>query len=127
MVSWKFSKSSRLLKKEDFLGLRYDAFKIYGTFLWAYVKERERGRCSRIAMSISKSTGNAVRRNFLKRVVRETFRTSLYKIENRDILVVISPKIFKKIPKKRKAGEKVREGLETIFEKIEESSATSHV
>ena len=122
MISWKFSKSSRLLKKEDFLGLRCNALKVCETFLWAYVKKRKNGQGSRIGMSVSKKVGNAVHRNFLKRIIRETFRTSLHEINNRDILIVVNPKLFKKIPEKKEAGNKIKVSLKVIFEKIESSS-----
>ena len=122
MIFGKFPKSSRLLKKEDFLGLRLGASKINATFLWAYVKKRGKRQDSRIGISVSKKVGSAVRRNYLKRIIREAFRSSLHGIDGRDILIVVSPKLFKSIPEKEKAGEKIRTSLKAIFSKIERSS-----
>ena len=49
---------------------------------------------SRLGVSVSKSCGSAVKRNKLKRLVREVFRQNQYDIpESRDYLILIRKKI----------------------------------
>lgn len=47
---------------------------------------------SRLGVSVSKKSGNAVIRNGLKRSVREWFRSSSLKEKNLDLLVVFNKK-----------------------------------
>ena len=121
MVSQTFPPSSRLLSKEDFLGLRSGATKIYGVGLWAYVKKRKEGSGSRIGISVSKKVGNAVHRNYLKRVLRETFRLFSHELGSWDILIVVNPKLFEKVSDKVEAGSSVRKSVLSVFSKIQHS------
>ena len=95
------------------------ASKVCEPFLWAYIVLRRGDGGARIGMSVSKKVGIAVHRNFVRRVIRETFRTSFNRSKKWDILIVVSPKLFKKIPEKRKVAAKLRKSLESIFSKVD--------
>jgi ribonuclease P protein component len=64
--------------------------------LTLYIAENDRGY-SRLGVSIGKSSGNAVVRNRLKRLLRETFRQSQEQIPaGFDYVLMISPRRAKK-------------------------------
>lgn len=66
---------------------------------------------------MSKKVGNAVKRNIVKRVVRETFRNSPYKTKGLDILFIASPNIFKFEKDVDKTRENVRRAVEYVLRK----------
>jgi ribonuclease P protein component len=44
---------------------------------------------SRLGITASKKNGNAVRRNFIKRFLREFFRLNRYKIKSGDYIIIV--------------------------------------
>lgn len=44
---------------------------------------------SRIGITVSKKNGNAVKRNYIKRFLREFFRLNNYKFNNYDFLIIV--------------------------------------
>ncbi|MFZ0131005.1 MAG: ribonuclease P protein component [Desulfobacterales bacterium] len=73
MVSFSFPKTARLLKRSEFIRLSRTGNKIQNqNFLFLYSRSRT-GRL-RIGITVSRKVGNAVRRNRVKRMVRENFR-----------------------------------------------------
>ncbi len=93
-----FPKKLRLLNRSDFNGLRVDARRARAPYLHAYyinskIKDHQN---TRFGFSVSKKVGNAVVRNRVKRLMRETFRKSNYKQLSADILFVVNANLFKK-------------------------------
>lgn len=90
-----FSKKFRLLNKDDFSYLKKGSRRFFiGNLIFFYKKSKNDKDLTRIGLSVSKKVGNAVVRNRLKRVLRETFRKSQYKHLSVDLLVVVNPKVW---------------------------------
>lgn len=51
---------------------------------------------TRLGISVSKKVGNSVKRNCIKRLIRESFRISSFKNNSFDVLVSISTRNFNK-------------------------------
>lgn len=90
-----FPKSCRVLLKKDFSYLRDQSRKDFESPLIFYSKSsRLNYPHARLGMSISSKQGNAVRRNRLKRLLREEFRKNRARHQlPLDILVVGAQKI----------------------------------
>ena len=79
MGLFSFRREERIVKKKDFISL-----KIYGRRYYTKnfsVIVRENGRdITRLGITASKKVGNSVRRNRMKRLIREFFRLNKHKI-----------------------------------------------
>ena len=85
-----FPKTARLLKSEEYQRV-YDAGKRKaGRFLQIFYCSNQLGHC-RFGISVSKRFGNAVRRNLIKRRIREGVRRNKGLITGWD--VVVHPRI----------------------------------
>jgi ribonuclease P protein component len=84
-----FEKLFRLLSVRDFSELKVDSFSFKKPSLIIYYKRNSLNQ-TRIGLSLPKKIGKAHDRNRLKRILRETFRTSNYKYLGFDILLVVS-------------------------------------
>ena len=113
MKNFSFKKKDKILKRREFLQLQRCGKKIQdGNFIVNYYDGRF-GK-NRIGITVSKKLGNAVKRNKIKRLIREHFRMNRDKIaELMDINVIA----------KKKAGEisadMVFKSLNGIFKKIQ--------
>ncbi len=95
MKYFSFKKKDRILKRREFLLLKRSGKKIYNNnFIGIYSDGRYRK--SRIGITVSKKLGNAVKRNRIKRLIREQFRMNRDKIAKYKDINVIA---------KKKAGE----------------------
>lgn len=113
-----FGKELRLLNKSDFNYLKTESKTLSTKWLRIYFKPSKNSDSnSRIGLAVSKKVGNAVKRNIVKRVVRETFRNSPYRTNGLDILFIASPNIFKFEKDVDKARENVRGAVEYVLRK----------
>ena len=89
-----FTKEQRLLNSKDFDYLRRGAERISTPFLRFYFKKSafDSSR-SRLGLSVSRKSGNAVQRNLIKRKLRDNFRRSKWSLEGLDLLIVSSPRL----------------------------------
>ena len=106
-------KHDKLLKRAEFIRLSKYGKKVHNRYFVVVSEPNQQGR-PRIGITVTKKIGNAVVRNRIKRLVRESFRSNRHVIvENRDINV---------IAKKSAAfasGPQALATLKTLFSKME--------
>ncbi|MFZ8932886.1 MAG: ribonuclease P protein component [Bacteriovoracaceae bacterium] len=91
-----FGPNFRLRTIQDFSYLRIDSQLLSSKWLRFYYKDSQKKCAStRIGLSVSKKVGCAGKRNRLKRLLREQFRTGDFRGLGKDILIVVSPRIYK--------------------------------
>lgn len=86
-MSNKFDKSLRLLKKSQFINVRKKGCRRSASHL-AINYCNSNKEFSRIGLIARKSIGNAVKRNYLKRIVREYFRKNRRFYKNNDYVII---------------------------------------
>src|SRR5690606_9452684 len=87
-------KSQRLLAPIDFSNLRSNS-KVQKFPTCLVISKRNDFSRARLGLAVSRKSGNAVRRNLIKRVAREFFRLSSLRDANLDILLVSSASLKK--------------------------------
>ncbi len=91
-----FDKSYRLLSAEDFSYLRKDSKNFSNKWMRVYYKPSKiNSSKTRIGITVTKKVGKANKRSICKRTIREFFRQSEYKSLGLDMLVLVSPRLFK--------------------------------
>lgn len=91
-----FPKSFRLTHKKDFEYLRERSKKCFVPPLVSYSKEsRLSQNNSRLGLSVSKKQGGAVRRNRLKRILRDEFRHSPFVRHTKLDLLIVAANVVK--------------------------------
>jgi ribonuclease P protein component len=75
---FRLTKADRLLKRSDFINLSKTGKTVGNRFFLAKFDLSSTGK-TRLGITVTKKVGNAVKRNKLKRVIRESFR--LHRIE----------------------------------------------
>lgn len=96
MNSKNFSKNMRLLSRSDFLYLKTDSKRYVNNLFCVYYKSTKyNSKNTRLGLGISKKYGNAVKRNELKRYIRESFRISDYRELGLDVLFTVNLKKIK--------------------------------
>jgi ribonuclease P protein component len=68
-----FPKTARVLKRNEYLAIQRSPLRIVTENFIIYGRKKRR-RSNRIGITVSKKVGNAVVRNLVKRLVRESFR-----------------------------------------------------
>jgi ribonuclease P protein component len=111
-LRFSFTKADRILKRHEFIALSKSGRRIQNKHFIAVFEANQHGR-SRIGITVTKKVGSAVRRNRIKRIVREFFRLNRHKLGgNWDINLIA----------KRQSGEFSVElayrSLEDIFKRI---------
>jgi len=75
MVSYKFPKCRRISKSKEFIRVREKGQIIQNKYFKMIFSRRENiDESSRLGIIVSKKFGNSVRRNKIKRLIREAFR-----------------------------------------------------
>ncbi|MCL4127307.1 UNVERIFIED_CONTAM: hypothetical protein GTU68_049286, partial [Idotea baltica] len=85
-----FPKSSRILKRSEFLSIKNDSLTLHAKSFVIILKKNPNTNSSRIGITVSKKVDKrAVVRNKVKRKIRELFRLNSYKFkETFDILII---------------------------------------
>jgi len=73
MGSFSFPKSARVLNRADYVNINRSGRRIHSRHFTIILKPNGLG-ITRLGFMISKKTGNAVKRNRVKRLIRELFR-----------------------------------------------------
>ncbi len=85
--NFRFQKSLRLLKKREFLSLKKESRRFYGSCVsidYAF----SAAEAPKLGIAVSKKFGNACERNYFKRCVREAFRTHRSRLPHQIIMQV---------------------------------------
>ena len=102
-----FSKDFRVLASKEFASLHAKGRKIRERCLRGYCRNSpDSPQYTRIGISVSRKVGKALVRNRVKRILREFFRQSPYRFLGKDLMIVVSPKLFS-LYKKREEAERV--------------------
>ncbi len=112
-MKFSYSKADRILKRAEYLRLSKSGQRIRNRYFIAYVGEGKNGR-SRLGVTVTKKTGNAVIRNRMKRLCREFFRLHRNSIAGkRDINIVVT-KEAAQLP-----GKNFFLSLQNLFDRID--------
>lgn len=76
MATHSFPKDNRILNRSDFVNLNRSGQRLYTKHFTIIFKRNGLGR-TRLGITVSKRTGKAVKRNTIKRLIREFYRTSM--------------------------------------------------
>jgi ribonuclease P protein component len=114
-----FPKSARILKREDFVKLGRVGRKIRVDHFLAIVAPGK-GETSRLGVTATRKTGNAVVRNRLKRHVREFFRHHRHRLQKDWDINIIAHKSAAGL-----TSAEISESLEKIFKIICRASTKS--
>ncbi|MBN2589508.1 MAG: ribonuclease P protein component [Sedimentisphaerales bacterium] len=92
-MNYSFSKEKRICSNNQFVSILKNGKCVRSRLFAIYIAPNECG-FSRLGISVGKSFGNAVKRNRIKRLVREAFRLNQNEIPcGYDYLVLIKKKI----------------------------------
>ncbi|OQX61935.1 MAG: ribonuclease P protein component [Desulfococcus sp. 4484_241] len=79
VARFSFTKSDRILKRSEFTSIAISGKTIHSDCFIAAIREN-RAQKNRLGITVSKKVGKAVRRNRIKRYVREYFRLNRHKL-----------------------------------------------
>jgi ribonuclease P protein component len=112
LVSKRFTKRDRLLKRSDFLKIALNGTKVYNKHFVLIYSSNEK-RESRLGITVTKRVGKSVMRNRIKRYCREFFRLNRCIISGKRDINIIAKKNVLSLDSKQ-----MFQTLENIFKKI---------
>jgi ribonuclease P protein component len=112
MVSERFTKKDRLLKRSDFLALSLNGTKVHNKH-FVLIYSNNENRVSRLGITVTKRVGKSVMRNRIKRCCREFFRLNRCIIPGQRDINIIAKKNALALDSKQ-----MFQTLENIFKKI---------
>jgi ribonuclease P protein component len=74
LQNFKFPKTERILRRNDFILVAKKGKRVRNSY-FTIVYSRNNFGATRLGLTVSKKSGNSVRRNKIKRKIREYFRT----------------------------------------------------
>lgn len=87
-MRFSLTKADRILRRREYIALSKDGRRIQNEHFIVYFSAGQHDR-SRIGVTVTKKVGNAVKRNRIKRLVREFFRLNRHRISGKwDISVI---------------------------------------
>jgi len=93
LAEYKFDKSRRLLKRQEFLKLANIGSVSHSKhFIGVYGKKDKKSDLGRIGITVSKKVGNSVERNRIKRLVREYWRLNQHSLQSIPDINIIAKK-----------------------------------
>ncbi len=93
MVAQTFRKTEKILKRNDYQGIYRRGVRVYSKNFVVVTCKNQTGT-KRLGISVSKKAGGAVKRNRLKRLIREFFRLNKGSIADfRDIVIIAKKEI----------------------------------
>lgn len=115
-----FPATHRLKTPKDFNYLRENPFKVISPYFILYYKPNRLQEVeSRLGISVTKKSANAVGRNKFKRLFREAFRLSSIRNAGFDLMVVVSKKsVTKEFHKNDKNMQLLRAAFISSLDKI---------
>jgi ribonuclease P protein component len=93
------------LRRSDFERARQSGSRVVSALFIAVVMRRQSGETARLGVTVTRKVGNAVRRNRIKRLVREWFRLRGGSLGPCDVVVIAK----RDIPRQIGCGEVVRD------------------
>lgn len=91
--NFSFSKSQRLLKRQQFTRTLDDGIKVVHPLFVMLSQKNEESSAARIGLIVSKKNGKAVARNRIKRRLREAFRHSQSSLSGFDTVIIARPRL----------------------------------
>lgn len=111
-MGFAFTKSDRILKRNEFVELSKIGKRLQNRYFIANFVVSRRDRC-RLGVTVTKKVGGAVKRNRIKRLVREYFRLNRQSLTGFWDINIIAKKESADL-----SSEKAFAALQNIFERI---------
>ena len=86
-----FPKSARIVRRNEYRAIQRSSLRVVTDHFIIYARKRRR-KSKRIGITVSKKVGNAVVRNRVKRLVRESFRLNKERLPTEIDLVLVARK-----------------------------------
>jgi ribonuclease P protein component len=91
MGSFSFSNNEKILNRADFVKLNRSGKRLYTKHFTLIINENGQG-VTRLGVTVTRKMGNAVRRNRVKRLIREFFRLNKKQLPQGHDIVIIAKK-----------------------------------
>jgi ribonuclease P protein component len=119
MADFSFGKNFRLLSANDFQYLRNENSIVKSKCLRIYFKpSRLNQKETRMGLSVSRKVGCAVVRNRTKRILKEIFRLEGPKDIGLDLMVVVSPFLYRNFEKSEDAEDSLKGSFKKLLKEI---------